>query len=169
MSDADLALLVVVLLLLPLAASRNFTALGLLLAYFFVLIAGLASAEPIPLIAVWLCDMTVLAMIYMKPPAHDCYPYKGWLLMLRCVLWTERSWPDRVIIASFIAGVWPTYWLLTGAVYWWALYWLAVLQYLAASLEAFLSWRSAKASPVEADEPSSSASLRHSWGLAGGP
>jgi hypothetical protein len=162
-------LLVVVFVLLP-AALKNFTAFGLLLVYAGVQSTYYLTGASPPMVVQWLCDITVLAMIYMKPPSYDCFPYRSvWHLL--CAVWLERSWCDRVIIACFVAGLWPAYLLLdpTSATYWWTLYWLSLTQYLVAAYAALFNWRSAKASSSETDNPSTPVSLRLSWGMAGGP
>lgn len=162
-------LLVVVLVLLP-AAFKNFTAFALLLVYALLQLLWFTSSQQqeLPRFALWLTDITVLAMLYMKQPAYDCFPYPSrWAQLF--AMWLERSWCDRVVIACFVAAIWPAYIWLEGATYYWVLFWATLAQYLAAACEALLSWRSAKA-PVEADRPpSTSAPTSFSWGWAGGP
>lgn len=121
------------------------------------LATGLAFEARISL----LIDLTVIAAIYCKAPAHDCWPYQDWGHQL-CAAWFERSLWDRIVIVIF-----PAMWLvylspLSPNAAFYGLYWLAIAQFLAAggeALQPYLNARSAKAGSA----PDSSAGLEFSW------
>jgi len=130
--------LLVLLVGVPAAALRNWTAVGLIigwvaavLAAAFALASKLADYLPLPLYFV--CDCVVVALMYSKTfrTARES----------RVVhLWTALSGWDRAILAAYVFGAWPVY--LSGLdkyyVYW-ALYWLTAAQFVLAGGEALQS------------------------------
>lgn len=147
MSFPDYLLLAVVLLVGVPAATRNATAVGLVASYFAAqglwYFTGLVFSPKLSL----LIDLSVIAVIYCKRPAYDCWPYRDWRLQL-CAIWLERSYWDRIVLAAF-PPMWAVYFLpLSASTAFWSLYWLAIAQFIAAGgevVQSYLSARSAKA------------------------
>jgi hypothetical protein len=146
----------------------NATGVALAVQYFAVRGYFWASGAEVPLRWQFLADLTVLAVIYCKRPARDCFPYRGLAHQL-CALWIERSLWDRIVIACFL-GMWAAYSLpLSPYHLWWSLFWLASAQYAAAGIEgldAYLTARTAKAGKSP-DPSAGSSELRWIEGLAG--
>lgn len=143
MSNAELIYAAVVVFIGLPAMLKNWTAAALVLCYCFMQGSyyGIGIVYP-PIVGV-LADLTVIALIYAKQPAHDLWPYRGrkyWL----AAWWLERSFWDRVILALFPVG-WIFYAFARDP--WWPLYWVSLAQLLAAgyeALEAFHTTRTAK-------------------------
>lgn len=145
-------MLVTVLALGLFAGWRNATACALVVAYFAVMIPYWRWGVAFPASVGFLFDATVLAIIYCKAPAFDCWPYRSPNDQL-FALWFERSYWDRFVIAAFGAA-WVTYFApIPDAARWWPMWTIAMAQYFAAggeTLQALLSTRTAKrASPPD--------------------
>jgi hypothetical protein len=150
-SFAEQLMLAVVLALGLFAGWSNATAGALFVAYWVVMGAYWGWGIVFPTSVGFLFDVTVLAVIYCKRPAFECFPYHS-LPDQFCSLWLERSYWDRLVIALFPIS-WLTYVVPFGNAAWWILYIVALGQYLAAgaeTLQAYLSTRTAKrASPPD--------------------
>lgn len=154
-----LMLAVVIAMAFPLWSWRNPTALGLALSYGAVRVAwygfGIAFSSWLSL----LLDLTVIAFIYAKPPAHDCFPYHDAKEQLRA-FWCELSIWDRIVLAIFPLA-WAGYFApLSDYQQWHLLYWLAMAQFVAAgaeSVQRYFAARTAKRAFVP--EPPSSGLL----------
>lgn len=146
----EILLLAVALATIP-AASRNFTALALVASYALYEGAWWLTHVTFPAFLCILIDATVIAAIYCKEPAFDCWPYRGWRHQL-CSAWTEKSLWDRIVIAIFPA-MWLVY-ALPPYLQWHSLYWLTMAQFVAANGEALQSYfhnRSAKSGEPRPD------------------
>lgn len=154
MTPLEALLLAVAVMTIP-AATRNFTALALVVWYAVYEIGWqLTHREFHPFLCV-IIDATVIAAIYCKEPAHECWPYHDRWHQFRA-LWLERSLWDRIVIAVF-----PLMWLcyalrpsMSEGLYWHSLYWLTMAQFVAANCEAlhfYLRDRSAKSGETRPD------------------
>jgi hypothetical protein len=147
----EVLLLLVAAATIP-AAMRNFTALALVASYAVYQSGWLLTQRAFdPLLCV-VIDATVIAAIYCKDPAHDCWPYRDWRHQLGSA-WLEKSLWDRIVIAVFPL-MWAAYFLpLPAYLEWHSLYWLTMAQFVAANGEALhlLHNRSAKSGETRPD------------------
>lgn len=118
--------------------------------------------------AYFMVDVAVVALICGKTLA--CCPqedFRNAWHQLKCC-WTYHTVCDRLILATFVFGVWPAYVLkMPELTRWWLLYGLALVQLLIAAAESLSLWRRAKPRVTEPGTPSSG-SLRAAWGTGGG-
>lgn len=156
MSFPDYLLLAVVLLIGVFASPRNMTAAALTASYFAVQGVWLATGAVFDTRITLLIDLTVIAAIYCKLPAHECWPYRDRQHQF-CSLWLERSIWDRVVLSIFPVA-WAVYFLpLATSTAFWYLYWLAIAQFVAAGGEALQSYLSARTANAGKAAPDSSA------------
>lgn len=155
MSNAELIYAAAVVLIGLPAALRNWTAAALVLAYVFMQGSYYGLGLVYPPIVSFLTDLTVIAMIYVKPPARDLWPYENRRQQL-AALWLERSFWDRLIITLFPVG-WIFYAFATAP--WWALYWISLAQLIPAGMEAFETHSTRTAKRASAPDPPSSGFL----------
>lgn len=88
-------------------------------------------------------DIFVLAIIFAKPEICNFAPYQSTWHQLKCIL-LERSYADRVVMLIFPL-MWALYVADLHAYYkWWALYYLVIVQFLAAGWESFANLRAAR-------------------------
>lgn len=115
-------------------ALRNATSGALAAAY--LLVEGLAYiGHPLPIEYFILPDIAVLAAIFAKPERYPCEEYHGAVHQLWCLV-SERSIADRFIMCSY-PFVWLTYAAdISDYTKYWALWWIAIAQFCAASAEA---------------------------------
>lgn len=154
MTTAELFFLAVVVLVGIPAMRWNLTAVGLVTAYASVQVIYYATGEPLPTLNLVLLDLWVMAVIYMKEPAYDCFPYRSLAHQLAC-FWLERSWADRIILSLFPAA-WYFYGIGDARLQWWGLYAVSLAQFVVAGGEAlhtFFSPRAANADQSDAPEP----------------
>lgn len=130
---------------------KNRTAGALVVAWSLGQALWLLTGDNLPLRAYWLIDLAVILAIYTKPDAEDCWPYNG-LGQQFMALWRERTMWDRIVVGIFLI-MWVFYLVPVGDTpRFWALWWLAAAQFLAAGGEAlsiFLKERRAKAPAKE--------------------
>lgn len=163
MSSAEIIFLAVVVLAGIPAARLNVTAVGLVGAYaltqglwYFTGWGHALLSHPQYRIAAWIIlDMTVIAIIFIKYPAFDCWPYHNRREQFRA-FWCERSHADRVVLVGFALAQFCYFGLTDEWLRWWALYWISLGQFIAAGMESFGEFkaRSAKARSAP-DAPSS--------------
>lgn len=172
MTTPEIIFLALVIVLGVPASLRNPTAVGLALAFLAVPAMWHLTTWGKALLEddFWrvyvslILDSMVVAIIYMKPPAFDLYPYATQRDYLRAAFWFELSYWDRIVL-----GIYPFVWFTYVAsvsehARWWTLYWCALAQLLAAtgeSAENFLKRRKANAANKGPDNPSPGAML--SW------
>jgi hypothetical protein len=135
--------LIVALVGLP-SAWRNPTAAALVLSWSASEVWFLLTGDNLRLQFYVFPDSVVLAIILAKPEYNPCEFYRGTLHQLACVV-TERTPPDRIVMAIF-----PVMWMvyvsdLDAYHKWWLLYLLVVAQFAAAGLEALSPYRRASA------------------------
>jgi hypothetical protein len=146
------------------AARYNATAAGLVISYVFVQSAYAISGVVWPIHLFVFIDLAVLTIIYCKPPAYDCWPYRNMGHQLRS-MWFERSIWDRIVIAAFPL-CWAAYSLpLSDFSRWWALYFLSLAQFIAAGGEAFHVYRTCR--PAKAAKPPDTPSSGFEFAWAG--
>lgn len=115
---------------------RNPTAIALVAAWALGQAAWWLTGENLPLRLYVITDLMVVAVIFCKPDAMDCWPYDGLRSQLVALL-KERCAGDRVVVTIFPL-MWLTYALQMDDYYrYWILWWLAIVQFLAAGWEAF--------------------------------
>lgn len=155
MSAPEVVMFAVVLLTVFPAAWRNLTAFALAAAYLFV--QGMwAVGVRLDAGILFGADMTVIAVIYGKAALRcpDVEIRSTWE-QLKC-FHANLTRYDRLIVALFLFGAWPAYVLnVPDLARWWALYAMALAQYVAAAAESFTEWRRAKAPRSDPDHPSS--------------
>lgn len=91
----------------------------------------LATGDNLPLTVYVMCDIAVLAVIFLKPAAHVRFPYRDRFDQAKALL-LEKSLSDRVVMLIF-----PVMWALYIApvsdfTRWYFLWGLAIAQFLAA-------------------------------------
>lgn len=164
-------LMLVAVILCGLAALWNVTAGALVASYVIARGTYWFTGEPLGTVACIYVDLAVISIIYMKPPAHDCLPYRSRWHQLAC-FWLEKSLWDRVVILCFPL-MWAAYALISGGSWlqWWVMYWAAMAQFVAAFIEAAENFRSRRAANAEdagpLDAPSSSSEFAWAWGVRG--
>lgn len=154
-----LMLATVAIVAFPLWSWHNPTAWGLALSYLVCRGAwwlfGLSLSASLCL----LLDLTVIALIYAKQPVCDLFPYTTGGEQAKA-LWLERSICDRIILALFPL-VWIGYFAPMSEYHaWWWGYWISLAQLVAAGIESFTLFFSARAAMRDsAPEPPSSGFL----------
>lgn len=142
MSWPEALILGVVLVVGVPASFRNPTAAALVASWAFGQAVWLVTGDNLPIKAYVMADVTVLAVIGCKP-LHFRGPYEGPWHQLKC-MFLERSWWDRTVILIF-PFMWSLYILdLDAKLKWYSLFWLAIIQLLAAGGEALQSWLTAR-------------------------
>lgn len=147
-------LMLAVAALSGLAWRWNATAAALAFSYFASqacwLITGVCDVG-----ALFMIDLTVVTLIFCKATAR-C-PDEDWLTArehFRCMI-DALTRGDRIVLLIFPL-VWVAYVARIGAYEQWYLLWaLAMLQFVAAGVDALHEWRKAKAPKSEPDSPSS--------------
>ena len=142
-----------VLIALP-AARWNATATALFASWLFgvVMYHGFGYVLSTPEMVY--CDWFVIAVIMAKPEACNFRPYTGFWHQIRCIALERSKWDQRVMM--LFGAAWVVYATLPrdGAAFWWSLFAIAVLQFIAAAAEPLLKWREArKAKRAEPDIP----------------
>ena len=135
------------------SAFRNLTAAALVVAYVAVQGVYEWTGQALLIRELVCIDLGVIAAVYCKQPAYDCFPYRSFSHQLAC-LWLERSWADRIILSLFPAA-WYFYGVADPSLQWWGLYAVSLAQFAAAGWEAlnsFLSSREANADQSDAPE-----------------
>lgn len=138
------------------AATRNATAFALVLMWAAGELAWMVSGNNIPLRVYFMADIAVIVTVYARSITRcGNKVYDGCATQLRCTL-TDLTICDRIIVLIFVLGIWPIYVLKMDAYIKWHLLWaLTVVQFLAAGLDTFLSWREAKRADPKPDTPQS--------------
>lgn len=111
-------------------------------------------------------DFFVIAVIMMKPEACNLRPYRGPWHQLKCML-LERSVPDRIVMLLF-----PLAWYFYAATIhpyyqYWALFYIAIAQYLVAGWEGFSKLRRTRAVSETPDHSSGDVFRRLAWSAGG--
>ncbi len=137
---------------------RNATAFAMVAMWLFGRVVYWLTGEWMPLQAMVLQDMVVIAAMFVKEDWRDCSPYTN-LRYQFCALWNERSPWDRAILALFPVA-WIFYFpVVDGQKQFWTLWGLGLLQLIAAGLEALTLWQAKRgANPFRADSPDHSRS-----------
>lgn len=139
MSTPEAIFLAVVMSVGLASAFYNTTSAGLVASYFLSYLAYKITGEGMPIPAMLLADYLVIVLIAAKPDAHEC-PYTTRLAQF-CALWGERTREDKIILGIF-PFVWFLYFVEIAAFYrWWALWWLALFQFLIAGWEGYSVWQ----------------------------
>jgi hypothetical protein len=118
-------------------AFRNITALVMVVAWLSVELVYQLTGDSLPLKYSFMADIAVIAAIYAKT-IRRCGAkfYSSMVEQMRCLI-TDLTPFDRWIVAIFLLGAWPTYILNINPVHkWYALWALAILQFLFAGAEA---------------------------------
>lgn len=131
---------------------RNATAFALIAMWLFGRAVWWLTGEWLPLQAMIVQDLVVIATIYARHDWQDCSPYRD----MRCqfaALWLERSPWDRAILALYA----PT-WLLYAPVaapivQFWALWGIGLAQLALAGHEALFIWLRDNGQTTRADAP----------------
>jgi len=165
MSWPELLMLGVVLAVGVPAAFRNPTAAALVAAWAFAQGVWLATGDNLPLRAYIVTDIAVLAVIYCKRLRWRG-PYRNWWHRLQSILLEPNGW-DRVVILIF-----PVMWMLyivsmNERAKWFALFWLAIAQFLAAGGGALQSWLIARKANAE-QPPATGPPAVYRWALGRG-
>lgn len=85
-------------------------------------------------------DILVVAVIFSKPSYQPCDRYRSAWHQAKCLV-LERSPSDRAVLLIFLV-MWCIYVSdLHPYHVWWSLYWLVIIQFLAAGLEALSLYR----------------------------
>lgn len=137
------------------AAFRSRTAGALVAAYLAVQGLWMATGTALPALALFWIDAACIAAICTRAPVRDCY--RGGANLFACLLWLERSWGDRIVLACFPLAWWV--YAFDGSD-WWALYAISLLQLLVASGEALhlqITRRGPSAAMTDDDRPSGGA------------
>ena len=162
MSWPEVLIHAVVLLVGFPAATRNATAAALCLSWLFGQSIWWITGDNLPLRYYLLADLTVLAVIYMKTPARDLFPYRSFSHQL-AAFWLERSMSDRIVLGIFPI-MWALYALPVSEYHrWWGLYWLCIAQFIAAAHEALQPYFAARKANAGKQPDSPSARLEYAW------
>lgn len=134
-----------------LLSRRNLTAFALALSWLVGQAYYLQTGDNLATSEYFMADVAVITFIYAKTiwrVGPKTYP-SAWLHLKGFFL--DLTLPDRLIVAIFALGSWPTYVIELHPFYkYWLLYWLTVSQFLIAGGEALFSWhRARKAQPRE--------------------
>jgi hypothetical protein len=142
------------------AARRNATATALVLAFFTIQVWWFAGGEVLDDPGtMFMIDFAVVVWIFVKAVMR-CRDESALQCVAKLTLW------DRLILALFLFGTWPTYVANVSDYHrWYALWGIAMAQFLLADIEAFLDWRRAKASSEPGIHPPGV--LRAAWAGAG--
>lgn len=167
MSTTELGMWAVALAIGVPSAWRNPTAAALVLSFVFSNLVYVFTGNGLAVEAYLFPDIAVIAIIFCKKNHRD-YPLQGgdWH-QLKC-LWLERSPADRIVLSIFplmwigyVADVDPYY-------KYWALYWLAIIQFLAAGVEGFLKLTRRARAASETLAPPGDVFRRLAWGVGSG-
>lgn len=131
---------------------RNATALALIVMWLFSRLVWALTGEWLPLKAMVIQDMVVIATVFAKRDWQDCAPYVD-LRRQFAAMWLERSPWDRAILALYA----PT-WLLYAPVaapiiQFWALWGIGLAQLALAGHEALSLWLRDNGQSTRADAP----------------
>lgn len=129
---------------------RNATALAIVATWLFGQLIYALTGEWLPLQAMVLQDMVVVATMFAKQDWQDCSPYPTLRRQIVC-FWLERSPWDRAILALF-APAWLLYApILDPLTQFWTLWSIGLAQLMLAGAEAFHLWQKTKANSSRAD------------------
>ena len=149
------------------AAFHNRTAGALVAAYLAVQAIWLWTGAELPALLLFWIDLACVAAICTRRPVRACYQ-EGALDLAACLLWKERTWCDRVVLACFPAVWW--FYVFDGAP-WWPLYWLSLAQLIVASgegLRTYSTRRGPSAAPIEDERPPGGVEFAWAGRKAGG-
>lgn len=131
---------------------RNATALAMVATWLFGQLVWALTNEWLPVRAMILSDMIVIAAVFAKHDWQDCSPYRN-MGQQFAALWCERSPWDRAIIGLFVPA-----WLLYAPILpptpqFWALWGIGLAQLALAGHEALYLWQRAAGQMSRADAP----------------
>jgi hypothetical protein len=146
---------VIVLVGIP-SAWRNPTSAALVLCWIIGETVFVLTGDSLPVRFYAYPDIFVIAVIMAKPEYCNRRPYRSVWHQLQCIL-LERSPADRVVLLIFPA-MWVVYLLSDAALHpyyrWFALWFLVIVQILAAGVEALPLLHRHKAVSAKPDAPS---------------
>jgi hypothetical protein len=135
----------------------NLTAGALVMAWIAGQIVYLITGDNLPVEFYLYPDVFVLAVIFAKPEWCNLRPYTSAWHQLKCIV-LERSPADRIVMLIF-----PLMWVIYGAQIsdfhrWWSLYFLCLVQLLAAGWESIILYRR-DAEAADARQPDNTGTL----------
>lgn len=124
------------------SAWRNPTALALTFSWLAGELTWLVTGNSLPLSTYFMADAAVIAIIYAKTIRRvGTKTYPTLWKQLYCLIVDLTSF-DRWVVAIFLLGMWPLYVLnIDPLTKWYALWGLAIIQFLIAGAEAISSLR----------------------------
>lgn len=169
MSTPAIIMWAVVMLIGVPAGWRNPTAAALVLSWIFGEVVAMVTGNNLPVEYYLYPDLFVLAVIMIKPERCNLRPCRSILAQLKCIL-LERSLADRIIMLIFPA-MWVIYTIQSPYYKWWALWTLAIIQFLAAGAEALchssIIRRHAEVTDRPSDNPDALLVAHHGGGKFG--
>lgn len=129
---------------------RNATAFAIVAMWLFGRLVYALTGEWLPLQAMVIQDMVVVATIFAKQDWRDLWPYRTMKAQL-AAMWLERSPWDRAVLALF-APTWLFYApVLSPILQFWTLWSIGLTQMMLAGWEAFHLWQRADGQRFRAD------------------
>lgn len=146
------------------ATFRNTTALAMVVAWLSVELVYQITGDNLPLKFSFMADVMVISVIYAKTIWRvGLKTYPTLRKQLYC-MFADLTPGDRLIVATFLLGVWPSYVFNIDSFYKWYFLWgLCILQFLLAGAEAALSFRHDVNVRATSDPPDHGLALAGYW------